>query len=250
MDRPLTENEKTLCEVLIPWLTVEMVTRLMPDTPMPVSSVTNLPGCLYNFGESNFEHGTAALERAGVLVSMGNIYYRVLERAKGSPIIPDGFGREGLDELLLSLAHHSNFIDELWRTFYEIIEPRSLALKNICQALVDCSYMEAISDDSFIWTERFAPWHISASNWNFSDVTASTESTVDKALSAAPKETLKYLSDPILDPPTFLTCFFRYWTGEDWSDGSQWKYTPLPSNDWDMPLARGVYLRLQGDQND
>lgn len=240
MDRPLTEKERMLGQLLIPWLTDEMITQLSHQSPSPDT--------LYNRGQSNFENGTSALETVGVLEPIDNVTSRILRDERGNPIIPNQISRKDLDGLLEALAWHAGYVSGISKP-YEILTPNGSSLKQVCAALVVCSYMEAVSENKFIWAERFSPWLISAGEWSFSDISPVPEIEVDAALDLVPSKMIPFLSDRDIGyPPTFLTCFFDHWVDQKWMEGHRW--TQAPSDNWDMPLARGVYLRLQGDQND
>ncbi len=232
MVRQLTEKERLLLQTVSIWLRDEMVSQLTDVSPSPE--------LLHDLAQSNYEISCSALERVGMFASEGS-YWRVKKADKDL----NGFGgqhtRSDLDHLLDGLACHSSYVKDLYRQD-EAVTPTNDMLRDVCIAMTECGYMEAISMKAFEWTDDFGPWLVRHGAWDLHEFEAAPQSEVDVVLAAISDDAKEFLSDRLCrHAPNFVRCFFARWIDGKWEDG-EWRNAP--SDDWDLCLAAGLHTRL------
>ena len=232
--RQLTEKEETLLQTVAVWLRDEMVSHLVDMSPSPK--------LLHDLAQSNYEISCSALERVGLFTSEGD-YWRVNGAEYDQTIFASQHMRGELNHLLDGLACHSDYVKDLYR--HDVaVTPTTDALRQVCLAMVECGYMEAISTREFEWTDDFGPWLVRHGAWDLDEFEAAPQADVDMALATIPEDAKARLSGSLCRyPPHFVRCFFAQWINGKWED-DEWRYAP--SNDWDLCLAAGLHAQLHG----
>jgi len=234
MVRQLTEKEETLLKTVAVWLRGEMVSHLADMSPSPE--------LLHDLAQSNYEISCCALERAGLFTSEGD-YWRVKGAENDQTVFTRKHTRSDLDHLLDGLACHSDYVNDLHR-HYEAVTPTKEALRHVCQAMVECGYMEKISKRAFEWTDDFGPWLVRHGAWDLDEFEAAPKADVNMVLATIPDDALTRISEALFrHPPHFVRCFFAQFIDGKWED-AEWRYAP--NDDWDLCLAAGLYAELHG----
>lgn len=102
--------------------------------------------------------------------------------------------------------------------------------------------MELISENTFGWSEDFAPWLVRHGAWDLDEFETASQEEIDITLSSIPDKAKEQLSGSLCwHKPNFVRCFFAQWINGEWKAGD-WRYAP--SDDWDLGLAAGVYAQL------
>ncbi|MEO1637814.1 MAG: hypothetical protein AAFU41_01035 [Pseudomonadota bacterium] len=232
MIEELSREESALLRAVAYWLRKEMLSRLADVSPKP--------GLLYDMAQSNYEISCCALERVGLLASEGD-YWRVLEPDNDRPTLDNTFKRIDLDHLLDGLACHSRYVKDLHQ-HYQAIVPTELALHEVCIAMTECGYMEAVSGRAFEWTDKFGPWLVRHGAWDLNEFASASQRKVNDAIATIPEKKREWLSGSLCrHKPDFVRCFFAQWIDGKWEE-SEWR--SAPSDDWDLSLAAGLYAQL------
>ena len=225
-------NEKALLQAVAVWLRGEMESDLKDVSPAP--------DLLHDLAQSNYEISCHALERVGLLMSEDR-HWRVIEPGTNRLPMTGQHSRSDLDHLLDGLACHSHYVTELYR-HYDAVTPTGADLQAVCTAMAACGYMDAISQNTFEWTDKFGPWLVRHGAWELEEFEPAAQGNVDAALASIPDNAKEWLSEPLCrHQPDFVRCFFAQWIGGKWEEG-KWRYAP--SDDWDLHLAAGLYARL------
>ncbi len=230
MSKELNKNEQALLRTVAYWLRGEMIAHLKDVSPSPE--------LLHDLAQSNYEISCGALGRVGMFTSEGH-YWRVRKPEQDRPALVGPFLRSDLDHLLDAFACHSDYVIDFYQ-YHEPIKPTQDTLRNVCLALAECGYMEATSDNSFEWTDKFGPWLVRHGAWSLDDFEAVPQEEVDEALATIPEKVKEWLSGS--SEPHFVRCFFAQWINGKWEE-EEWRYAP--SDDWDLNLAASLYARLQ-----
>lgn len=232
MAEKLSEEETVLLQAVAVWLREEMLSHLTEMSPAP--------DLLHDLAQSNYEIGCSALERVGVLSYEGD-YWRIRDLENDQPTLAGYHRRSDLDHLLDGLACHSHYVNDLYK-HHEAVTPTGHALKNVCLAMTQCGYMEAISNNAFEWTDDFGPWLVRHGAWDLDEFEAAPKEEVDRALATIPDAEKERLSGSLCShKPNFVRCFFAKWIDGMWKEG-EWR--DAPSDDWDLTLAAGLYAQL------
>ncbi len=234
---PMTEDlsapGRALAHAATAWLAGEMFRALSQDTPAP--------HLLRDEAQSNFEIACMALERAGVLASAGS-HWRVLQRGYGGFVLPGGFDGAGLDLLLAGVSAQAGYVAG-WAEDKDGVTPDGPVEVALCEALVGCGYMEAPRARRYGWTEAFGPWRVWSGAWSLLEFEPATEEERAEALARLPAAILARIG-ATGHAPEFLRLLFAQWRDGGWSEAHDWRN--VPSDDWDLGLAAGLYLHLHG----
>jgi len=233
MNRTLTINERFLALAILPWLAHEMSWRLKDSSPEPT--------LLRHGAQSNFEHSFNALERAGMMRAEG-LNSRLTWQGGQVIELPTGYQRDDLDQLLEAFACHSHYADE-FADHYVSVVPKGDATTRICECFCTCDYMEKTSR-GWAWTDAFGPWLVYEHCWSLSEYEVADDESITAALEKLPVETLVTLKGRMCSfEPDFLRILFAQCRNGVWSEDNERQ--TVPSDDWDMNLAAGLYKRLQ-----
>lgn len=233
MTEDLSAPGGALAHAATAWLARQMLRKLSQDTPAP--------HLLRDEALSNFEIACMALERAGVLAPAGG-YWRVLQRGYGGFALPEDFDGAGLDLLLAGVSAQAGYV-EGWAEDKDSVTPDGSVDVALCEALVGCGYMEAPSARHYGWTEAFGPWRVWSGDWSLLDFEPADEEDLAEALARLPAAILARIG-ATGHAPDFLRLLFAQWRDGCWSEAHDWR--SVPSDDWDLSLAAGIYLHLHG----
>lgn len=234
MSKELSVNGKALVHSIAVWLRDEMLTHLTDSAPSP--------NMIWDGAQSNFEISCSALSQIGVFEREGH-YWCVLDQTRDLSISPDKFTHENLDFLLDAVACHSHYVECLYK-HDEAVIPKDVKLTKVCEALVECGYMDRISSDTFEWTDAFGPWMVANDAWQLEDFEAASQDEVRAALIHIPDQDKELLLSRFYKHrPVFVRYFCSCWTDGAWVEKPR---SLVPNDNWDIILAAGVYAQLHG----
>lgn len=239
MKSSLSEQEKTLFIAVAHWLRDEMVTR--------ITFTPEGPDILYDEAQSNFSYSCVALAEIGVLAPTDrSCLWRVMNPKGADVQVRESANRAQLDGLLNALAWHSDYVTALYR-HYELIVPEEDTLTAVCDSMATCGYMRLVeSQGTYEWADEFGPWLVRAGAWDLLELETAPQMQVQAVLAVIPEKDLSILAKQN-HQPDFVNFFFAQWVSGKWQ-GDRWR--TFPCDEWDLPLAAGLYVHLIEDHKD